>query len=169
MALPATPPISRTRSASRPLSQASDSPQSYRRGLEVESIPHCPSFENLNYYARHDHSHSSLDTDDDDHSTHDTDSIADTAEKRREHFSNRQSTSKSSTEERRRDYGDHYYKSEVLSGSHHEDQPFRRASEGIGGRRERIQRMQLSASGHFHRADGERVGLLMRRDKTTGM
>lgn len=167
MPFPPTPPISRSRSSD---SQAgSDSPQTSRR-LEVESIPHVPSFENLNYHAR---SHS-LESDDDDHSSHETDSPLNVADKRQQ-FSDRKNSSKSSVEDRRRDYGGQLYGSEnILSRTHHEEQPYRRSSEGIGGDRERAQRRQHSASLAFYggRLEGGRERMLIgarRRDKTTGM
>lgn len=163
MALPCTQSPSSSRSASRPDSQASDSPQTSRR-LEVESIPHAPSFENLNYYARHADSHS-VESDDDDHSSHETDSPMDVAD-RRQHFNDRQGSSKSSIEDRRREYG-HYYGSEKILSRSHRDEAYRRSSDGIGGDRARPQRRL-----HTSLDTSKREWILMdgrRRDKTTGM
>lgn len=169
-----TPPTSRSRSASRPESQNSNSPQMSRR-LEVDTIPHSASFENIQYFASQ-----AQDSDDDDHSSHETDSPGCTVDKRQQ-FSDQQNSSKSSMEERRKGY-EHFYGSEQVlhypckaAGDDHQ----RRCSEGLSGDQGRVQRRQHSASVtggdlYYGRLVDERKREQMsmgmrRRDKTTGM
>lgn len=175
-----TPPTSRSRSASRPESQNSNSPQMSRR-LEVGTIPHTASFENIHYIAGQANSYSQDSDDDDDHSNRDEIDSPTSAADKRHQFVEHQSSSKSSMEEFQKGYDKNLYGSEqVLHYPSHrviKDDPHRRSSDALSGDRGRVQRRQHSASIagaglYYGRQVDERGKMPMgmrRRDKTTGM